>query len=144
MTGRFPASEEGPVPPEPLKLNDVEVTPSGARPLVALVLNRALTEYEARVLWEFFPLASASVRKITLPPRRTPPRRGRLARAVRKIPRRALALEGQHESTFRAFLRAAERWANKSLGTAWQSVKRTIYGGEQSAKKDIDGGEPAG
>jgi hypothetical protein len=146
MTGRFPANEEGPVPPEPLKLNDVEVTRNGARPLVTLVLSRALTEYEARVLWEFFPLASTSERsrKITLPAMRAPPRRARLARAVRKIPRRALALQWQHQRIFRRFLDAAEEWGNKSLGATWQSAKRTIYGGEQSDKKDIDGGGPSG
>jgi hypothetical protein len=146
MTVRFPASEERPGPPEPLKLNEVEVTPNGARPLITLVLSRALTEYEARVLWEFFPLASASERsrKITLPAMRAPPRRARLARAISKIPRRALALEGQHERIFGRFLAAAEGWVNKSLGTAWQSAKRSIYGGEQSAKKNTDGGEPSG
>jgi hypothetical protein len=148
MTEQFPASEEGPVPqaPAPLKLNDVKVTPNGARPLVTLVLSRPLTKYEAQVVWEFFPLASASERsrKITLHVMRAPPRRARLARAVSRIPRRALALERRHERIFRRFLAAAEGWVNNSLGIAWQSAKRTIYGGEQSAKKYIDGGEPPG
>jgi hypothetical protein len=144
MIGRFPASEERPVPqaPERLKLNEIKVTRNGARPLVTLVLSRPLTKYEAQVVWEFFPLASASERsrKITLHAMSVPPRRARLARAVSKIPRRALALEWQHERIFLRFQAAADGSVNRSLRLAWQSAKRIIYGGEQSAKKDFDGG----
>ena len=81
MTVQFPASKKRPVrqAPAPLKLDDVKVTRNGAHPRVTLILSRPLTEYEARVVWDFFPLASASVgaTKITL--RRSARRRAVLA-----------------------------------------------------------------
>src|SRR3954451_16824286 len=77
MTIQFPARKKSVrhASPPPLELRDVRATPNGAHPQVTLVLSRPLTEYEARVVWEFFPLASASEgsTKITVHLMRRPP-----------------------------------------------------------------------
>jgi hypothetical protein len=112
MTVQFPASKKRPVrqAPAPLKLDDVQVTRNGAHPQVTLALSRPLTEYEARVVWEFFPLASASEGStvITLRLMRRPPTRARLARDVSRISHRAVALEGQYQRIFKRYRSAAK------------------------------------
>jgi hypothetical protein len=101
MTVHLPGSKKRPVrqAPAPLKLDDVDVTPNGARPRVTLVLSRPLTAYEARVVWESFPLASGSKgsTKITLRASRTPPSRAHLEKDVARISQRAAALERQDQ-----------------------------------------------
>jgi hypothetical protein len=112
MTVQFRASKKRPVrqAPAPLKLDDVQVTRNGAHPQVTLALSRPLTEFEALVVWEFFPLASASEGStvITLRMMRRPPTRGRLANDVTKIAHRAVALEGQHQRIFKRYRSAVK------------------------------------
>jgi hypothetical protein len=109
---QFRASQKRPVrqAPAPLKLNDVQVTRNGAHPQVTLVLSRPLTEYEAQVVWEFFPLASASEGStvITVYTMRRPPTRARLAKDVSRISQRAVALEWQHQRIFKRYRSAAQ------------------------------------
>ena len=112
MTAQVPAGAKRPVrqAPPPLKLDDVRVTANGARPRVTLMLSRPLTEYEARVAWEFFPLASAKVgsTKITLRTPRTRPSRARLERDVSRMFSRAVVLERQHQRILKQYRSAAK------------------------------------
>jgi hypothetical protein len=112
MTVQFSASKKRPVRQAPalLRLDDVQVTRNGAHPQVTLVLSRPLTEYEALVAWEFFPLATASEGSsvITVQTMRRPPTRARLATDVSRISQRALALEGQHQRIFKRYRSAAK------------------------------------
>ena len=112
MTVQFPASKKRLVRQAPalLKLDDVQVTRNGAHPQVTLVLSRPLTEYEAQVVWEFFPLASASEGStvITAHTMRRPPTRARLAKDVSTISQRAVALERQHQRIFKRYRSAAK------------------------------------
>jgi hypothetical protein len=110
MTVQFPASRRPVRRPAPLELDDVKVTPNGAHPRVTLLLSRPLTESEVRVVWDFFPLASASEgsTKITLRASRKPPSRPRLAKDVARISQRAVALERQHQRKFAQFQAAVK------------------------------------
>ena len=96
----------------PLELDYFNVTPNGAHPQVTLVLNRPMTEYEAQVVWEFFPLASASEgsTKITVHMMRRPPDPARLAKDVSRISQSATALERQHQRMFARYQRISARY----------------------------------
>jgi hypothetical protein len=102
MTGQF----------RPLELDYFHVTPNGAHPQVTLVLSRPMTEYEAQVIWEFFPLASASEgsTKITVHMMRRRPNPARLAKDVSRISQRAAALERQHHRIFARYQRIFARY----------------------------------
>jgi hypothetical protein len=104
----------------PLELDYLHVSPNGAHPQVALVLSRAMTEYEAQVVWEFFPLASASEgsTKITVHMMRRPPSPARLAKDVSRISGRAAALERQDQRIFARYQRIAR----------YRSAARARYG----------------
>jgi hypothetical protein len=121
MTVQFSASKKKPVRQAPalLRLDDVQVTRNGAHPQVTLVLSRPLTEYEALVAWEFFPLATASEGSsvITVQTMRRPPTRARLATDVSRISQRARALEGQHQRIFKRY-----RSATRSTQAAAKAV----------------------
>jgi hypothetical protein len=94
----------------PFELDYFHVTPNGAHPQVTLVLSRPMTEYEAQVVWEFFPLASAceGSTKITVHMMRRPPNPARLAKDVSRISQRAFALERQHQRIFGRYRSAAK------------------------------------
>ena len=96
----------------PLELDYFHVTPNGAHPQVTLVLSRPMTEYEAQVVWEFFPLASASEgsTKITVHLMRRPPKPARLAKDVSRISQRAAALERQHQKISARYQRTFARY----------------------------------
>jgi hypothetical protein len=135
MTVQFRAGKQRPVRQAlaQLKLDDVQVMRNGAHPQVVLVLSRPLTEYEAQVVWEFFPLASASEGStvITVHMMRRPPTRARLAKDVSKISQRAVALEGQHQRILKRYRSAAKAVPSRqggqktTLGIASQSSKWT-------------------
>lgn len=112
MTIQFPARKKSVrhASPPPLELRDVRATRNGAHPQVTLVLSRPLTEYEARVVWEFFPLASAAEgsTKITVHLMRRPPIRPQLDKDVWRISQRAVALERQHERIFERYRTAVK------------------------------------
>jgi hypothetical protein len=94
----------------PLELDYIYVSPNGAHPQLTLVLSRPMSEYEAQVVWEFFPLASASEgsTKITVHMMRRPPNPARLAKDVSRISQRAAALERQHQRIFGRYRSAAK------------------------------------
>ena len=94
----------------PLELDYIYVSPNGAHPQVTLVLSRRMTEYEAQVVWEFYPLASAyeGATKITVHVMRLPPSPARHAKDVSRISQRAVALEWQHQRIFKRYRSAAQ------------------------------------
>ena len=96
----------------PLELDYIYVSPNGAHPQLTLVLSRPMSEYEAQVVWEFFPLASASEgsTKITVRVMRRPPSSARLAKDVSRISQRAAALERQHHRTLARYQRIFARY----------------------------------
>jgi hypothetical protein len=91
----------------PLELDYFRVSPNGAHPQVTLVLSRAMTEYEAQVVWDFFPLAAASEGSttITVHVMRKPPNPARLAKDVSRISRQAAALERHDQRIFARYQR---------------------------------------
>jgi hypothetical protein len=122
MTEQFPAS----VPQ--LELVKVQMTPNGERPQVTLVVNRPLTEYEARAALDVFaapdaPEGSTKIRLRTMRWRR-PPTSARFAKAVTKISQRAAVLEQRDQRIFdRIFRRIFKRHRSASK-TQKQVVRR--------------------
>jgi hypothetical protein len=116
----------------PLELDYIYVSPNGAHPQLTLVLSRPMSEYEAQVVWEFFPLASASEGSTTITVRvmRRPPSSARLAKDVSRISRRAAALERQDQRIFARYQKIA--WyrsaAKARYGAAAKASQKTRTG----------------
>lgn len=102
---------------EPLKLLNVQTERQGANARVTLVLDRALTRYEASVIWDVFPGASGSAgsSQITTVRMSLGKLRNSLAKDVTRISKLAVAREREHQRVFAKYKAAAEA-VNRTLG----------------------------
>ena len=101
---------------EPLKLRSVQTAWEGVNPKVTLSLTRALTGYEANVLWEVFPGASGSAGSSEITVVRMPlgKLRNGLAKDVSRISKHAVAREREHQRVLAEY-QAAAAAINKTL-----------------------------